>query len=74
MDLKVGVNEVYEIDGKYFVARVAEILPPAEKEFGEAKGAVTSDYQGYLEEEWLKELRAKNKIVVKEDVLYSLGK
>lgn len=74
MDLKVGVNEVYEIDGKYFVARVAEILPPAEKEFGEAKGAVTSDYQGYLEEEWLKELRAKHKIVVKEDVLYSLGK
>jgi peptidyl-prolyl cis-trans isomerase SurA len=74
MNLSEGVNEVYEIDGKFYVARVSKILPPAEKEFGEAKGAVTSDYQGYLEQEWLKELRAKHKIVVNEDVLYSLGK
>lgn len=73
-DLKVGVNKVYEIDGKFYVARVSEILPPAEKEFNEAKGAVTSDYQGYLEEEWLKELQSKHKIVVNEAVLYSLGK
>lgn len=73
-DLEIGVNEVYEIDGKYFVARVSEILPPAEKEFNEAKGAVTSDYQNYLEQEWLKELRTKHKIVVNEDVLYNLGK
>ncbi|GAB5418142.1 MAG: peptidylprolyl isomerase [Crocinitomicaceae bacterium] len=71
--LKEGVNEVYEIDGKFFVARVAEIIPPGEKEFKEAKGAVTSDYQGYLEEQWLKELRAKHKIVVNEDILYGLG-
>ncbi|MCR9173639.1 MAG: peptidylprolyl isomerase [bacterium] len=73
-DLKVGINDIYEIDGKYYVARVNEILPPAEKEFSEAKGAVTSDYQSYLEDEWLKELRNKHKISVNEDVLYSLGK
>jgi peptidyl-prolyl cis-trans isomerase SurA len=74
MDLKKGVNEVYEKDGKFFVVRVAEILPPGEKEFKEAKGAVTSDYQAYLEAEWLKELRAKHKVVVNNDVLYGLGK
>ena len=73
-DLKKGVNEVYEIDGKFFVARVSEIIPPGEKEFKEAKGAVTSDYQSYLEAEWLKELKEKHTINVNEDVLYSLGK
>ena len=74
INLKKGVNNVYEKDGKYFVVRVADILSPGEKEFAEAKGAVTSDYQGFLETEWLKELRAKHKIVVNEDVLYGLGK
>lgn len=73
-NLKKGINEVYEIDGKFFVARVAEIIAPGEKEFKEAKGAVTSDYQGYLEQQWLKELREKHTIVVNEDVLYGLGK
>jgi len=74
MNLKEGVNEVYEKDGKYFVVNVLDILPPGEKEFSEAKGAVTSDYQNYLEQEWLKELKAKHKIEVNEDVLYNLGK
>ena len=74
MELKKGVNDIYEKDGKYFVVRVHDILSPGEKAFSEAKGAVTSDYQNYLEEEWLKELRSKHKIVVKEDVLYNLGK
>lgn len=74
MNLKKGLNEVYEKDGKFFVVRVAEILPPGEKEFKEAKGAVTSDYQGYLETEWLKELRAKHTVVVNKSVLYGLGK
>ncbi|PWL24137.1 MAG: hypothetical protein DCO96_15215 [Fluviicola sp. XM-24bin1] len=69
-----GINEIYEIDGKFYVVRVEKVLLPSEKEFGEAKGAVTSDYQAYLEDEWLKELRSKHKIVVNEDVLYSLGK
>ncbi|XOV67748.1 MAG: peptidylprolyl isomerase [Fluviicola sp.] len=73
-DLKVGVNDIYEIDGKYYVARVHKILPPGEKEFSEAKGAVTSDYQEYLEKEWLKELKEKHEIVVNKDVLYNLGK
>lgn len=74
IDLKEGVNKMYKVDDKYYVAKVHEVLPPGEKAFSEAKGAVTSDYQSYLEEEWLKELRQKHKIVVNEEVLYNLGK
>lgn len=29
------------------------------KQLDEAKGLITSDYQNYLEKEWVKELRAK---------------
>jgi peptidyl-prolyl cis-trans isomerase SurA len=51
-----------------------EILPAGEQEFDEAKGAITSDYQNYLETEWLKELKTKHAIEVNTDVLYNLGK
>jgi peptidyl-prolyl cis-trans isomerase SurA len=71
--LSKGVNAIYEYDGKFYVVRVHDILEPTEKEFSEAKGAITSDYQNYLEEKWLEELRKKHTIVVNEDALYSIG-
>lgn len=73
-NLNVGVNPPYEMDGKYYVVKVAEKLPPANKEFSEAKGAVTSDYQNYLEKVWLAELEKKHTIKINNSVLYSIGK
>lgn len=72
--LKKGVNDIYEHDGKFYVVKVLEEIPAGPKEFDEAKGAITSDYQNYLEKEWMKEIEAKHKIVVNEEALYSLGK
>ena len=72
--LTEGLNKPYQVDDKYFVVKVNKILSPAQKELSECKGAATSDYQNYLEKEWLKELNAKHKIVVNEEALYSLGK
>lgn len=73
-DLKVGLNEPYEFEGKFYVVQIDEILAPTTKEFYEAKGAVTSDYQSKLEADWLKELNAKYPVVINKDVLYNLGK
>jgi peptidyl-prolyl cis-trans isomerase SurA len=73
-DLKKGVNPAYEFEGKYYIVKVDEILDPTGKTMTEAKGAATSDYQNYLEKEWLTEIAKKHPIVVHEQVLYSLGK
>jgi len=73
-DLKKGVNPVYQFDGKYYIVKVDEILDPTQKTMTEAKGAATSDYQNYLEKEWLAEIAKKHPIVIHEQVLYSLGK
>jgi peptidyl-prolyl cis-trans isomerase SurA len=73
-DLKVGVNAPYEFEGKFYVIKVVEVIDPRTKEFHEAKGAATSDYQNELERIWLEQLKAKHKIKVNEEVLYSLGK
>ena len=72
-DFTVGLNPVYSYEGKWYVVKVAAVLEPAPKEFTEAKGLATSDYQAYLEKKWLEALRLKHKIVINEDVLYQIG-
>lgn len=72
--LKTGVNMPYKYDDKYYVVKVKEIIAPAQKTLTEAKGPATSDYQAYLEQEWLTEIAAKHPIKVNKEVLYSLGK
>lgn len=72
--LKKGVNKPYAFDGKNYVIVLNEVIEAKNKELSEAKGLITSDYQTYLEKEWLKELEQKHKIKINEEVLYSLGK
>jgi peptidyl-prolyl cis-trans isomerase SurA len=71
--LNKGINKAFELDGKFYVIKVNELLNPKEKEFSEAKGAATSDYQNFLEKNWLEELAKKHAIKISYDVLYSLG-
>lgn len=70
---KLGVNEAYKIGEKYYIIVVNEMLPAGNKTFSEAKGAITSDYQNYLEKNWIEELRVKHAITINNDILYNLG-
>jgi peptidyl-prolyl cis-trans isomerase SurA len=72
-ELSKGVNKPYELDGKVYVVKVNEKLAPKPKEFTEAKGIATSDYQNYLEKTWLEELAKKHTIKINDSVLYSIG-
>lgn len=72
-NLKLGLNPTYEFEGKFYVVEVAQMLPVMQKVFQEAKGASTSDYQNFLEQEWLKELRIKHPVLIFNEVLYALG-
>lgn len=72
--LKIGKNKPYAFDGKNYVIVLNEIIEAKNKELSEAKGLITSDYQAYLEREWLKELEKKHTIKVHEEILYSVGK
>ena len=71
--IKKGLNKPFQVDGKFYVLKVKEILSPSQKEFSESKGAVTSDYQNHLETEWLKELRKKHTVNINSEELYSIG-
>jgi peptidyl-prolyl cis-trans isomerase SurA len=49
-----------------------DVIPPEPKTLDEARGMYISEYQNFLEEEWLKELRKKYKVKVNKKLLKSI--
>ncbi len=62
------------LNGRFYYVKIDEIQPPRQKTFEEAKGQAISDYQTYLEEQWLKSLREKYPVSINRKVLSSLVK
>lgn len=58
-------------DSKAFVW-IHDVIKPRQYSLEEVKGTVITDYQGYLEEEWIKKLRSIYKVTVNQDVFNSL--
>ncbi len=50
-------------------AVVYNIREPEHKTLDEARGLITSDYQNYLEEEWITLLKEKYPVTINEEVL-----
>ncbi len=69
IDWKKGISENIEKNNQVFFANITEIIEAQPKKLEEAKGIITSQYQTYLENEWIKELREKYKVSVNKDVL-----
>lgn len=74
-DWTVGVKpNIINTDSSVTIIVIKQMVGPEPKLLTEAKGYIVSDYQEYLEKNWIEELRAKYPIVVNEDVLRSLIK
>jgi len=56
-------------DGTYQYLRVYEVFQPRQLRYEEAKGSLINDYQEFLENKWLAQLKAENKVVVNQEVL-----
>ncbi len=53
---------------------IKKVIPPGEMSFDEARGLVASDYQDFLEKQWIAQLRRKYPVKVNEKVLNKLIK
>ena len=58
--------------GKLLAIDIKQVVSKEPKQLSEAKGIITADYQNYLEQEWIKELRKKYPFTVNKDVLKSI--
>ena len=65
---KEGVSDIIK-DGEYFfVVKVNKKLPAGTKTLEETKGKVISDYQQYLEEKWVDDLKKEFTVKVNQPV------
>jgi peptidyl-prolyl cis-trans isomerase SurA len=62
------------IDNNFEIYWLRNIIPPQPKSLDEVRGLVISEYQSYLEKQWINELRNKYHWQVNEEVLKSLYK
>lgn len=63
-----GAYTIKKDDRVYYI-EVNKVLPPALKELNEVRGMVISDYQNFLEKEWIQTLKNKYTVQVNEDSL-----
>lgn len=72
IEWKTGISNDIQENGQIKFVDVRALLAPAPKKLEEAKGLITSEYQNYLEQEWIKQLRSKYKYTVDKNVLYTI--
>jgi peptidyl-prolyl cis-trans isomerase SurA len=63
-----------EVENKVSLVFIKKIIPPGLMTFSHARGLVTSDYQDYLDKQWVQQLRRKYPVHVNEKVLHKLIK
>jgi len=64
----------FDKNNRYYLVIIDKIDPPRNKTFEEARGMIISDYQTYLESQWIEELRKKYPVSVNDVELQKLVK
>lgn len=64
----VKVTDVSQKGEYYYVTRIRKVIPAGIKTLEECKGRVTNEYQQYLEQNWINELKKEFTIKVNNDV------
>jgi peptidyl-prolyl cis-trans isomerase SurA len=69
IEWKPGITDNIKKDKSVVFVVVHEKLNPEFKTLSEAKGIITADYQNFLEEQWLKELKQKYPVEINQELL-----
>jgi len=66
---KKGVSDIYHQNDSYIVVHVKSVVPAGIKPLDQTKGSVLSDYQNYLEKEWIESLHKKYNVTINKKAL-----
>ena len=72
--MKVGTSEIVKQGDYYFVTKIEKVLPAGSKTFDESKGKVINDYQTYLEQNWVSNLKKEFTVKINQDVFEKVKK
>ncbi len=71
---KLGLSENIKYLSQTYIVDMRKINPVEPKSLEETKGAITADFQTYLEKEWINGLRKKYSMQINNDILESIWK
>ena len=71
---EVGISDIFKEGEYYFVTKVDKVLPAGVKTFDECKGKVVNDYQQYLEQNWVNDLKQEFTVKINSDVFEHVKK
>ena len=74
LQFETGISEILKDGEYYFVTKVNETLPAGPKELDQCRGKAINDYQQYLEENWVKDLKNEFKVEVNQTVFEIIKK
>lgn len=69
-----ATKKTVNTDGVVTYYKVEKLIEPEVKKLSETRGYVISDYQNFLEKEWIENLKSKYQVVLNEEVFKSLIK
>jgi peptidyl-prolyl cis-trans isomerase SurA len=69
LDWAPGTMKELTQDNQVILIYIDKLLKKETKTLSEAKGLVTSDYQNYLEKQWIESLRSKYTVNVNQEIL-----
>jgi len=73
IEWKPGISELIPLaNNENVIVVVHEVRAPEPKLLDETRGAITADYQNYLEKEWINELRSKYPVTVNREIFKSI--
>ena len=65
--MTLGLSEITTKGDYHFITNIIKILPSAPKTLEECKGKLVNDYQQYLEQNWVSELKKEFQVKVNQD-------
>jgi len=69
-----GVSDIIKEGDYYFVAKINNVTPSGMKTFEECKGKLVNDYQNYLEQKWVDDLKEEFTVTINQDVFEKVKK
>jgi len=68
----ISANLMTNESGNTVLVQILQLVPSEPKTLDQAKGYVISDYQEFLEDRWVEELRAKYPVVIHQETFQSM--
>jgi peptidyl-prolyl cis-trans isomerase SurA len=74
MKYNVGVSDVFKEGEYYFVTKVDKVMPAGVKTIEECKGKIVNEYQQYLEQNWVSDLKKEFTVKISQEAFDSVKK